>query len=238
MAEYNSQPLITAAQEFAKLPGIGLKTAQRLAYYILNAPEEEVEQFASGILRARRSMKLCSVCQNICNTDKCDICSDSRRNHKVICVVESPKDVSAIERSGGFDGVYHVLRGLLSPMNSIGPQQLKIKELMARLSDTDEVIMATSPTIEGEATATYLSRMIKQLGVKVTRLAYGLPAHRLNMRTMLRSRGRLKTVTKYNFLRERNIINDTGTVECNTGTDKENNQPETARSDENAEKMR
>ena len=176
MAEYNSQPLITAAQEFAKLPGIGLKTAQRLAYYILNAPEEEVEQFASGILRARRSMKLCSVCQNICNTDKCDICSDSRRNHKVICVVESPKDVSAIERSGGFDGVYHVLHGLLSPMNSIGPQQLKIKELMARLSDTDEVIMATSPTIEGEATATYLSRMIKQLGVKVTRLAYGLPA--------------------------------------------------------------
>ena len=156
MAEYNSQPLITAAQEFAKLPGIGLKTAQRLAYYILNAPEEEVEQFASGILRARRSMKLCSVCQNICNTDKCDICSDSRRNHKVICVVESPKDVSAIERSGGFDGVYHVLHGLLS--------------------DTDEVIMATSPTIEGEATATYLSRMIKQLGVKVTRLAYGLPA--------------------------------------------------------------
>ena len=126
MAEYNSQPLITAAQEFAKLPGIGLKTAQRLAYYILNAPEEEVEQFASGILRARRSMKLCSVCQNICNTDKCDICSDSRRNQKVICVVESPKDVSAIERSGGFDGVYHVLHGLLSPMNSIGPQQLKI----------------------------------------------------------------------------------------------------------------
>ena len=233
MAEYNSQPLITAAQEFAKLPGIGLKTAQRLAYYILNAPEEEVEQFASGILRARRSMKLCSVCQNICNTDKCDICSDSRRNHKVICVVESPKDVSAIERSGGFDGVYHVLHGLLSPMNSIGPQQLKIKELMARLSDTDEVIMATSPTIEGEATATYLSRMIKQLGVKVC-----LRAHRLNMRTMLRSRGRLKTVTKYNFLQERNIINDTGTVECNTGTDKENNQPETARSDENAEKMR
>ena len=174
MAEYNSQPLITAAQEFAKLPGIGLKTAQRLAYYILNAPEEEVEQFASGILRARRSMKLCSVCQNICNTDKCDICSDSRRNHKVICVVESPKDVSAIERSGGL-WVYHVLHGLLSPMNSIGPQQLKIKELMARLSDTDEVIMATSPTIEGEATATYLSRMI-MTGSKVTRLAYGLPA--------------------------------------------------------------
>lgn len=176
MAEYNSQPLILAAQEFAKLPGIGLKTAQRLAYYILNAPEEDVEQFAAGILSARRSMKICKECQNICSSDKCDICSSDRRDHRVICVVESPKDVSAIERSGGFDGVYHVLHGLLSPMNGIGPEQLKIKELMARLSDADEVIMATSPTIEGEATATYLSRMIKQLGVKVTRLAYGLPA--------------------------------------------------------------
>ena len=165
-----------AAQEFAKLPGIGLKTAQRLAYYILNAPEEDVEQFAEGILSARRSMKICKECQNICSSDKCDICSSDRRNHRVICVVESPRDVSAIERSGGFDGVYHVLHGLLSPMNGIGPEQLKIKELMARLSDADEVIMATSPTIEGEATATYLSRMIKQLGVKVTRLAYGLPA--------------------------------------------------------------
>ena len=173
MAEYNSQPLIMAAQEFAKLPGIGLKTAQRLAYYILNAPEEDVEQFAEGILSARRSMKICKECQNICSSDKCDICSSDRRDHRVICVVESPKDVSAIERS---DGVYHVLHGLLSPMNGIGPEQLKIKELMARLSDADEVIMATSPTIEGEATATYLSRMIKQLGVKVTRLAYGLPA--------------------------------------------------------------
>ena len=176
MAEYNSQPLILAAQEFAKLPGIGLKTGQRLAYYILNAPEEDVEQFAAGILSARRSMKICKECQNICSSDKCDICSSDRRDHRVICVVESPKDVSAIERSGGFDGVYHVLHGLLSPMNGIGPEQLKIKELMARLSDADGVIMATSPTIEGEATATYLSRMIKQLGVKVTRLAYGLPA--------------------------------------------------------------
>ena len=176
MAEYNSQPLILAAQEFAKLPGIGLKTAQRLAYYILNAPEEDVEQFAAGILSARRSMKICKECQNICSSDKCYICSSDRRDHRVICVVESPKDVSAIERSGGFGGVYHVLHGLLSPMNGIGPEQLKIKELMARLSDADEVIMATSPTIEGEATATYLSRMIKQLGVKVTRLAYGPPA--------------------------------------------------------------
>ena len=176
MAEYNSQPLITAAQEFAKLPGIGLKTAQRLAYYILNAPEEEVEQFASGILRARRSMKLCSVCQNICNTDKCDICSDSRRNHKVICVVESPKDVSAIERSGGFDGVYHVLHGAISPMLGIGPSDIKLAELMKRLQkDVDEVIIATNSNLEGETTAMYISKMIKQAGIKVTRIASGVP---------------------------------------------------------------
>ena len=120
-------------------------------------------------------MKICSVCQNICSSEKCDICSDSRRDQKVICVVESPKDVSAIERSGGFDGVYHVLHGLLSPMNGIGPEQLKVKELMARLADADEVIMATSPTIEGEATATYIARLLKPFGVRVTRLAYGIP---------------------------------------------------------------
>lgn len=176
MAEYNSQPLILAAQEFAKLPGIGLKTAQRLAYYILNTPEEEVEQFAKGILEARRSMKICKVCQNICSDDTCEICGSGRRDRSVICVVESPKDVSAIERSGGFSGVYHVLHGLLSPVNGIGPDQIKIRELMARLTDADEVIMATSPTVEGEATASYISRMIKQMGIKVTRLAYGLPA--------------------------------------------------------------
>ena len=176
MAEYNSQPLITAAQEFAKLPGIGLKTAQRLAYYILNAPEEEVEQFASGILRARRSMKLCSVCQNICNTDKCDICSNSRRNHKVICVVESPKDVSAIERSGGFDGVYHVLHGAISPMLGIGPGDIRLKELMERLQqDVDEVIVATNSSLEGETTAMYISKLIKPTGIKVSRIASGVP---------------------------------------------------------------
>ncbi len=176
MPEYHSQPLIMAAQEFAKLPGIGLKTAQRLAYHILNCSEQEVEQFAMGILSARRSMKLCKCCQNICGSDECEICGADNRNKALICVVESPGDVSAIERSGGFDGVYHVLHGLLSPMNGIGPEQLKIKELMARLTSADEVIMATSPTVEGEATAAYLSRMIKPVGVKVTRLAYGLPA--------------------------------------------------------------
>ena len=170
------QPLARLINELSHLPGIGGKTAQRLAFYIMSMEDKEAKNLAESIVDAKEKMKYCSVCGNLTDTDPCAICSDKGRRQDVICVVESPKDVSAIERSGGFDGVYHVLHGLLSPMNSIGPQQLKIKELMARLSDTDEVIMATSPTIEGEATATYLSRMIKQLGVKVTRLAYGLPA--------------------------------------------------------------
>lgn len=176
MSEYNSLPLTLAAQEFAKLPGIGLKTAQRLAYYILNSSQQEVEDFANGIINARRSMKICSRCQNFCSEDTCEICGDNRRDSSVICVVESPRDVSAIERSGGFTGVYHVLHGLLSPMNGTGPEQLKIKELMARLQSCNEVIMATSPTVEGEATAAYLGKLIKPMGIKVTRLAYGLPA--------------------------------------------------------------
>ncbi|MCH5325435.1 MAG: recombination protein RecR [Eubacterium sp.] len=176
MSEYDSQPLILAAEQFAKLPGIGLKTAQRLAYFILNSTNEEVEEFANGILEARRSVKICERCQNFSSGEICNICADDRRDKKVICVVDAPKDVTAFERSGGFNGVYHVLHGLLSPMDGIGPQQLKIKELMSRLTDCDEVIMATNPTVEGEATAVYLSRMIKPMGIKVTRLAYGLPA--------------------------------------------------------------
>lgn len=176
MAEFNSEPLILAAQEFAKLPGIGMKTAQRLAYFILNSSEKEVEDFAQGLIKARKSMRICKSCMNICSSDICPICEDEKRNKKLICVVESPKDVSAIERSGGFDGVYHVLHGLLSPINGIDPDKLKIRELMQRLTDCDEVIMATSPTVEGEATAAYLSKLIKPFEIRVTRLAYGLPA--------------------------------------------------------------
>ncbi len=177
MAEYNSLPLVSAAEQFAKLPGIGMKTAQRLAYFMLNQPEEDVELFTSEILKARKSVHCCNICQNFTDTEKCSICDDDRRNRKVICVVEAPKDVSAIERTGGFSGVYHVLHGLLSPMDNIGPNDLKIPELMRRLSgDVEEVIMATNPTVEGETTASYISRMIKPLGIKVTRLAYGLPA--------------------------------------------------------------
>ncbi len=177
MAEYTPLPLLRVAEQLAKLPGIGLKTAQRLAYYILNMPKDEVNEFATAILDSRSSVRFCSVCQNFTESEICACCNDERRNKRVICVVESPKDVSAFERTGGFNGVYHVLHGLLSPADNVTPEDLRIKELMSRLTgEVDEVIMATNPTIEGETTATYISRLIKPLGIKVTRLAYGLPA--------------------------------------------------------------
>lgn len=176
MAEFISAPLALAAEQFAKLPGIGIKTAQRLAYHMLNLPAEEVEDFASAIVKARRGVQLCRCCQNFTDRDLCELCSDDSRSRDIICVVESPKDVSAFERSGGYDGSYHVLHGLLSPMDGITAENLKIKELLARLSTAKEVIMATNPTVEGEATAVYISRLIKPMGIKVSRLAYGLPA--------------------------------------------------------------
>lgn len=177
MAEYNPLPLLLVSEQLAKLPGIGMKTAGRLAYHILNMPVEEVELFSSTILSARKSVNFCKVCQNFTEEEVCSICDDGQRNHKIICVVESPKDLSAFERAGGYEGVYHVLHGLLSPTEGITPDDLRIKELMARLGgDVEEVIMATNPTIEGETTASYISRLIKPLGIKVTRLAYGLPA--------------------------------------------------------------
>lgn len=176
MPDYNSVPLTLAAEQFAKLPGIGIKTAQRLAYHMLNLPVEEVREFSENILKARECVRLCSCCQNFTESDVCPICSDDERDKKTICVVESPRDVSAFERAGGFNGTYHVLHGLLSPMDGITAEQLKIKELLGRLGDVEEVIMATNPTVEGEATSMYISRLIKPMGIKVTRLAYGLPA--------------------------------------------------------------
>lgn len=177
MAEYNPLPLLQISEQLAKLPGIGMKTAQRLAYYILNMPAEEVELFTSSISQARNSVRVCKVCQNFTEEETCQVCSDERRDHSTICVVEAPRDVAAFERTGGYGGVYHVLHGLLSPADNIGPDDIRIRELMERLSgEVDEVIMATNPTIEGETTATYISRLIKPLGIKVTRLAYGLPA--------------------------------------------------------------
>ena len=177
MAEYSPLPLLQVSEQMAKLPGIGMKSAGRLAYHILNMPEEEVAVFARTILEARKSVRFCKVCQNFTEQEICTLCDDDRRDHKTICVVEAPKDVSAFERAGGFDGVYHVLHGLLSPADGITPDDIRIRELMARLGgEVDEVIMATNPTIEGETTASYISRLIKPLGIKVTRLAYGLPA--------------------------------------------------------------
>jgi len=177
MAEYTPVPLLKAAEQFARLPGIGMKTAQRLAYHILSLPTESAREFAEGILSARESVKFCDTCCNFTETVPCPVCSHGSRNHRVICVVESPKDVSVFERTGGYDGVYHVLHGLLSPMDGTRPEDIRVRELMERLSgDVDEVIMATNPTIEGEATASYLGRLVKAVDIKVTRLAYGLPA--------------------------------------------------------------
>lgn len=176
MSEFVSLPLALAAEQFAKLPGVGIKTAQRLAYYVLNLPENEVKAFAENIVKARQSVRLCGCCQNFTEREICEICADENRKREQICVVESPKDVSAFERAGGYDGLYHVLHGLLSPMDGIGAEDIKIKELISRLGDVKEVIMATNPTVEGEATAMYIGKLIKPMGIKVTRLAYGLPA--------------------------------------------------------------
>jgi len=174
--EYTPAPLVAAAEQFARLPGIGSKTAYRLAYHVLSLPLESVAEITGGILAARQSVRFCEKCRNFTEQTPCPVCSDESRDTRIICVVESPRDVSAFERTGGFNGVYHVLHGLLSPMEGVGPDDISIRELMARLSgDVSEVIMATNPTVEGEATASYISRLVKAVGVKTTRLAYGLP---------------------------------------------------------------
>lgn len=177
MSGYNALPLVELAEHFAKLPGIGMKTAQRLAYFMLTMTQEDAQGFANAIMHAHSSIKNCAVCKNFTDTDVCGLCADDRRDHSVICVVEGPKDVSAFERSGEYNGVYHVLHGLISPIDGIGPDQLYIKDLLARMASDNvtEVIMATNPTVEGEATAMYLSKLLKPLGVRVTRLAFGLP---------------------------------------------------------------
>lgn len=177
MADYNALPLVLLAEQFAKLPGIGMKTAQRLAYFVMSMPENEVRDFSDAILRAHSTVKCCEVCQNLTEGNICPICMDDSRDKAVICVVESPKDVSAIERTGEFKGVYHVLHGLISPIDGITPEKLKIKELLTRIQKhgAAEVIMATNPTVEGEATAMYISKLLKPMGILVTRLAFGLP---------------------------------------------------------------
>ena len=165
------------AEQFARLPGIGSKTAQRLAFFVLGLPEEQAQAFADAIVDAKRTVKTCPVCQNLTDQALCPICADDRRDHSTICVVAEPRDVIAMERAREYRGVYHVLHGVISPINQVGPDDLRIRELLSRVQEggVREVIMATNPDTEGEATAMYLSRLLRPLGVKVTRLAYGIP---------------------------------------------------------------
>ncbi|MBR4928505.1 MAG: recombination protein RecR [Oscillospiraceae bacterium] len=162
---------------FAALPGVGRKSASRFAYHILDIPEEQALEFSKAIAEARQNVHQCPVCHNLTDTEECSICSDMNRDRSMICVVESPRDVSSIEKTREYKGLYHVLHGLISPLDGIGPEQLFIKQLITRAADDSvkEVIMATNPTVEGESTAMYISKLIKPLGVKVTRLATGVP---------------------------------------------------------------
>ena len=176
--DYFPPALETLVEQFAKLPGVGRKSAQRLAFFILDQPDDQARAFADAILAAKTAISCCPVCQNLTEGDgPCPLCQSARRDHRVICVVADPKDVIAMERGREYQGVYHVLHGVISPMNHVGPDDLRIKQLLERVSagGVDEVIMATNPDTEGEATAMYLSRLLKPFGVKTTRLAYGIP---------------------------------------------------------------
>ena len=168
------EPIGTLINRFSRLPGVGAKTAQRFAYKIIEMPTEEAEAFAQAIIDAKNKVRYCSVCGNFTDKDVCDICST--RSSEIICVVKEPKDVIAFEKADKFDGTYHVLHGTINPMEGIGPNDIRIKELLARLAEgqTKEVILATNPDVEGEATAMYLAKIIKPLGVKVTRIAHGI----------------------------------------------------------------
>lgn len=175
--EYNVTPLAKLIEQFERLPGIGKKTAQRLAYFVLQLPDAEAKEFSDAILEAHEKIKYCKICKNLTDEDICHVCSSNARDKSIICVVEDPRDVVALERTGDFSASYHVLHGAISPLNGVGPDQLYIKELLSRIAagPVQEVIMATNPTVEGEATAMYISKLLKPLGVKVTRLAYGIP---------------------------------------------------------------
>ena len=165
------------SDQFARLPGIGGKTAQRLAFHVLSLPMEDAEEFAQAIIEAKRSVHSCRCCQNLTDRELCPICDDETRDHGVICVVAEPRDVIAMERSREFRGVYHVLHGVISPLNHVSQEDIKIRELLRRVGTEDvrEIIMATNPDTEGEATAMYISRLLRPMEVKVTRLAYGVP---------------------------------------------------------------
>lgn len=170
-------PLVHLIEQFQKLPGIGAKGAQRLAFHVLKAPREDAERFAAALQEVKERVRHCSICSNITDTDPCMYCSRPERNQRLICVVEEPGNVEAIEKTRDFNGAYHVLMGTLSPLQGIGPDALRIKGLLARVAtgDVDEVILATNPTVEGEATALYLAKLLKPLGLKVTRIGMGVP---------------------------------------------------------------
>ncbi len=174
-----AQPVERLIEEFAKLPGVGQKTAQRLAFYILNQPKEDAQALAQALLDAKEKIYTCKVCQNLTDQEVCPICADPRRDHSLICVVTDPKDVLAFERTREYNGLYHVLHGTLSPLGGVGPDEIRVKELLTRVADEQtpvhEVILATNPDTEGEATAMYISRLLRPFEIKLTRLAYGMP---------------------------------------------------------------
>ncbi len=175
---YYGNPITKLIEELSALPGIGGKSAQRLAFFIINMPKERALALSSSIKEARENVRYCSICCNLTDEDPCPICSNLKRDHKTIMVVEDPRDMAAYERTKQYHGMYHVLHGAISPMTGIGPQEIKIKELLSRLQNDDmieEVILATNPNVEGEATAMYISRLLKPLQIKVTRIANGVP---------------------------------------------------------------
>ncbi len=174
---YTAAPLEALIEQFEKLPGIGKKSAQRLAFHLLDLPEQSSRAIAQAILDAKEKIRNCNVCYNFTDKEVCDICENVARDKSIICVVENARDVIAFEKTREYNGLYHVLHGLISPMDGVGPEQLYIKELLHRAGDdaVTEIVMATNPTVEGEATAMYLSKLLKTLGKKVTRLAYGIP---------------------------------------------------------------
>jgi recombination protein RecR len=172
-----AEPMSRLIDELKKLPGVGSKSAQRLAFYILRASDEDAEALATAVRDVKANLRLCSVCNNITDVDPCVYCTGATRNQRLVCVVEEPTNIAAIEKTKHFNGVYHVLHGSLSPLHGVGPEQLRIANLISRVDagNVDEVIVATNPTVEGEATATYLSQQLKRAGVKVTRIAMGIP---------------------------------------------------------------
>jgi len=169
------EPLAKLVNAFSKLPGIGGKTALRLAYHIISAPDQDVNELIDALGNIKEKIHYCTECGNFCEGQVCDVCGDTRRDHSLICVVKDPRDVIAMEKTGSFKGVYHVLHGTISPMDGIGPDDIRIKELLKRLNGVNEIIIATNPDVEGDATAVYIARLLKPFGIKTTRIAHGIP---------------------------------------------------------------